>query len=145
LPSCWFTVLTGFDSLDIVLVYPGKTTESDMQDKQKVTLYLPPELHRQLKIRAAVASEAMSTLAEKALIFYLTHPEVVEQVEEAHGQAHRIYNCPGCTTPVVLRDGELAPLDQPSGVLLEDELPLGEKVQVGSTGGSSNQETLVPC
>ncbi|NDJ17743.1 hypothetical protein [Myxacorys almedinensis] len=117
-----------------------------MQDKQKVTLYLPPELHRQLKIRAAVASEAMSTLAEKALVFYLTHPEVVEQVEAAHGQAHRVYNCPGCTTPVVLRDGELAPLGQQSDeILLEEGLPAGEKIQVGAASESSNQETLVPC
>jgi hypothetical protein len=143
--SCWFTVLTVYDSLYIVLVYPGKTTERDMQDKQKVTLYLPPQLHRQLKIKAAVASEAMSTLAEKALIFYLTHSEVVEQVEEAHGQAHRIYNCPGCTTPVVLRDGELAPLGQQSEISLEEELPVGERVQVGAASGSSSQETLVPC
>lgn len=144
MPSCWFSGLTVQDSVDIVLTYPGKTTERDMQDKQKVTLYLPPELHRQLKIGAAVASEAMSTLAEKALIFYLTHPDVVEQVEEAHGQAHRVYNCPGCTTPVVLRDGELAPLGQPSEILVEESFPVA-KVQVGASSESSNQETLVPC
>jgi hypothetical protein len=103
-----------------------------MQDKQKVTLYLPPELHRKLKIQAAVTSEAMSTLAERALIFYLTHPEVVEQIEETHGQAHRIYNCPSCTAPVVLKDGEMVPMGDESGILLEDELPTVEKVQVGS-------------
>ena len=36
-------------------------------DKQKVTLYLPPELHHQLKLRAAVDHESMSVIAERAL------------------------------------------------------------------------------
>jgi hypothetical protein len=114
-----------------------------MQDKQKVTLYLPPELHRQLKIKSAVSSEAMSTLAEKALLFYLTHSDVVEQVE-AHGHTHQIYGCPSCAASVVVRDGELVALGQQPGVLLEGELPAMEKVQVGA-GSSTNQETLVPC
>jgi hypothetical protein len=113
-----------------------------MQDKQKVTLYLPPELHRKLKIQAAVTSEAMSTLAERALIFYLTHPEVVEQVEETHGQAHRIYNCPSCTTSVVLKDGEMVSLGQEPGMLLEDELPTVDKVQVSSP---NEEKLVVPC
>jgi hypothetical protein len=38
-----------------------------MQDKQKITLYLPPELHRQLKIKSAMELEPMSVIAEKAL------------------------------------------------------------------------------
>jgi hypothetical protein len=115
-----------------------------MQDKQKVTLYLPPELHRQLKIRAAVSAEAMSALAEKALIFYLTHPEVVEQLEEAHGQSHRIYNCPECTTPVVLKDGEIVPLGKQPGVIADKELPVKEVQKVGSAGNQGEGE-LVPC
>jgi predicted HicB family RNase H-like nuclease len=49
-----------------------------MQSKQKVTLYIPPQLHRKLKIKAAVESEPMSSLAEKAIIFYLNNPEVVD-------------------------------------------------------------------
>ena len=110
-----------------------------MQDKQKVTLYLPPELHRKLKIQAAVTSEAMSTLAERALIFYLTHPEIVDQIEETHGQTHRIYDCPSCATPVVLKDGEMVSLGDEPGILLEDELPTVDKVQVGSP----NEEKLV--
>lgn len=115
-----------------------------MQDKQKVTLYLPPELHRQLKIRAAVAAEAMSALAEKALIFYLTHPEVVEQLEEAQGQAHRIYNCPECTTPVVLKDGDIVSLGNQPGVMAEERIP-AEKQKVGSAAGSQGEGELVPC
>ncbi|MGG6269603.1 MULTISPECIES: hypothetical protein [unclassified Leptolyngbya] len=105
-----------------------------MQDKQKVTLYLPPELHRKLKIQAAMSSEAMSILAERALNFYLTYPEVVEQQEEAHGQTHRIYDCPSCTTPVVLRNGELTPLGQ-QGSILQDEL----------STVSIEEKVVVPC
>jgi hypothetical protein len=113
-----------------------------MQDKQKVTLYLPPELHRQLKIQSAVSSEAMSALAERALSFYLTHSEVVEQYEGNHGQTHRIYNCPSCTSPAVLKDGELIALGRQSGVIVDDELATVEKVPVGS---SSGEKVVVPC
>ena len=116
-----------------------------MQDKQKVTLYLPPELHRQLKIRAAVAAEAMSALAEKALIFYLTHPETVEQLDEAHGQAHRIYSCPECTSPVTLKDGEIVPLGKQPGITVDEELPVGKPQKVASTAGNQGEGELVPC
>lgn len=133
MPSCWLTVLTALNLPDIVFAYPGKTTESSMQDKQKVTLYLPPELHRKLKIQAAMSSEAMSILAERALNFYLTYPEVVEQQEEAHGQTHRIYDCPSCTTPVVIRNGELTALGQSS--VLQDEL----------STVSIEEKVVVPC
>ncbi|MGG6287111.1 hypothetical protein ACQ4M3_36620 [Leptolyngbya sp. AN03gr2] len=126
--------MTASNLADIVFAYPGKTTESSMQDKQKVTLYLPPELHRKLKIQAAMSSEAMSILAERALNFYLTYPEVVEQQEEAHGQTHRIYDCPSCTTPVVLRNGELTPLGQ-QGSILQDEL----------STVSIEEKVVVPC
>lgn len=50
-----------------------------MQNKQKVTLYIPPKLHRQLKIRAAVDTESMSAIVEKAIAFYMEHSEVVEE------------------------------------------------------------------
>jgi hypothetical protein len=135
---CWLTVLTAPNLADIVFAYPGKTTESSMQDKQKVTLYLPPELHRKLKIQAAMSSEAMSILAERALNFYLMYPEVVEQQDEAHGQTHRIYDCPSCTTPVVLRNGELTALGQ-HGSVLQDEL---STVTIGSP---SEEKVVVPC
>jgi len=50
-----------------------------MQAKQKVTLYLSPELHRRLKIRAAIDAEPMSELAERAIVFYLAHPELMKE------------------------------------------------------------------
>jgi hypothetical protein len=117
-----------------------------MQDKQKVTLYLPPELHRQLKIRAAVDSETMTDIAQRAIVFYLSHPEVVEQCEAFHGQAHRVYECPDCSSPVALRDGEIVSLRQQPGVQLgEGELSLNP-AKVGSVGVDSQGEgELVPC
>jgi len=91
-----------------------------MQDKHKVTLYLPPELHRQLKIRSAVELEAMSAIAERAIIFYLEHSEIVDEVEASHGQVHRVYSCPECATSLVIRQGDVMSLEQQAGILLED-------------------------
>ncbi|MGG6292793.1 hypothetical protein ACQ4M4_00095 [Leptolyngbya sp. AN02str] len=117
-----------------------------MQDKQKVTLYLPPELHRKLKISAAVESEPMSALAEKAIWFYLSHPDVVEEVQASQGHNHQVYACPGCESSYIIRDGELKPLAQQAAILLDDE----ELVSgVASTAPGSNwhqgEEELVPC
>ncbi|MBC6417919.1 MAG: hypothetical protein GDA44_03565 [Prochloron sp. SP5CPC1] len=63
----------------IVETYLGKPINREMQNKQKVTLYIPPKLHRQLKIRAAVDTESMSAIAEKAIAFYMEHSEVAEE------------------------------------------------------------------
>ncbi|MFW6264123.1 MAG: hypothetical protein ACOC3E_01195 [Cyanobacteriota bacterium] len=116
-----------------------------MQDKQKVTLYIPPGLHRQLKIRSAVDTESMSAIVEKAIQFYLKHPEVVEEVEANHGQTHRVYLCPECDSTVVNRDGELVSLTNQPGVLSE-ELPV-EQVheEVNHHSDSQGEEELVPC
>jgi hypothetical protein len=114
-----------------------------MQDKQKVTLYLPPGLHRQLKIRAAVDLDSMSAMVEKAIVFYLRHPEVVEEVEASYGKTHRVYSCPNCSTSVVLQDGEIVSLDNQPGIL-SDELPV-EKVREEARTDSQGEEELVPC
>ena len=90
-----------------------------MEDKQKVTLYLPPQLHRQLKIRSAVDADSMSNIVERAVEFYLNHSDVVDGVE-SHGSTHQIYNCPECEHPVVLRDGAMVAIRQQSGLLAED-------------------------
>jgi hypothetical protein len=90
-----------------------------MEDKQKVTLYLPPQLHRQLKIRSAVDADSMSNIVERAVEFYLNHSDVVDGVE-SHGSTHQVYNCPECEHPVVIRDGAMVALGQQSGLLTED-------------------------
>jgi hypothetical protein len=87
------------------------------ESKQKVTLYLPPELHRKLKIRSAVDDQPMSALAEEALLFYLEHPDVVEGKV---GQAHQVYACPQCDTALILRDQELRTL--PRSVQVKEEV-----------------------
>lgn len=116
-----------------------------MQDKHKVTLYLPPELHRQLKVRSAVDLEPMSAIAERALVFYLEHPEVIDDVEAAHGQVHRVYNCPSCSSSLVLQEGEMVPLqEQPT--ILADDSSAAARVQEGYPDSDQHDEgKLVPC
>jgi hypothetical protein len=93
-----------------------------MQDKQKVTLYLPPELHRELKIKAAVEADPMSTLAERAIAFYLHHSDIVDEVEASHGSTHQVYSCPECASPVVLREQALVALNVQPGLIAEESL-----------------------
>ncbi|MDX2212209.1 MAG: hypothetical protein SFY66_02860 [Oculatellaceae cyanobacterium bins.114] len=113
-----------------------------MQDKTKVTLYLPPELHRQLKIRAAVEAEPMSAIAERAIVFYLTHPGVVDEVEMSHGRTHQVYSCPGCESPLVLREGEMVALQEQSAVLVDEEISVA-KVGVPVTPEQQGEQELV--
>jgi hypothetical protein len=113
-----------------------------MQDKQKVTLYLPQELHRQLKIRAAVDLETMTEIAQKAIDFYLTHSEVVERYEDSHGQSHRLYSCPECSSSVVLRGGELASLRSRSASQVVEELSMDVVIGAAAPQG---EDKLVPC
>lgn len=116
-----------------------------MQDKHKVTLYLPPKLHSQLKIRSAVDLEPMSAIAERAIVFYLEHPEVIDEVEASHGQVHRIYSCPSCSTSLVLREGEMSSLQDQPAVLAEDGASV-TRVQEGCSDPEQHDEgELVPC
>jgi hypothetical protein len=110
-----------------------------MQEKQKVTLYLQPDLHRQLKIQAAIADEPMSSLAQKAIGFYLTHPEVVEQVEDIHGQTHQIHHCPACEAAVVLRDGVLVGIGAQPTILPE----IAEELMMANA--DQGAIALIPC
>ena len=117
-----------------------------MQEKQKVTLYRPPELHRELKIKAAVDSESMSTIAEKALAFYIKHSGVVEEVESSYGRSHRVYTCPVCSSSAIIRDGEMVALENQPTVLAENEMSPVEQVQkVNTTHEHEPEEQLVPC
>lgn len=116
-----------------------------MQDKQKVTLYLPPGLYRQLKIRAAVDLDSMSAMVERAIVFYLHNSEMVDEVEASYGKTHQVYTCPECTSSVVLKGGEMVSLESQPRILAE-ELPV-EKVreEVSSRTDSQGEEELVPC
>ncbi|MFM8293480.1 MAG: hypothetical protein ACKN9E_02890 [Microcystaceae cyanobacterium] len=117
-----------------------------MQDKQKVTLYLLPGIHRQLRIRSAIDAESMSAIVEKAVEFYLKYPEKVEAAEsEAYGKTHQVHICPECDAAMVMRDGQMVSLkNQPS--VLTDELSL-ESLEKSSltTDVEAKAELLVPC
>ena len=114
-----------------------------MQAKQKVTLYLSPEIHKRLKIRSAIDSEPMSELAERALVFYLANSELVEEVEGVYGRTHRVYSCPTCESSLVFRDGELLALGNQSGVIGKEHLAI-EEMQPDETN-QKGEEELVPC
>ncbi|BAQ64646.1 hypothetical protein [Geminocystis sp. NIES-3709] len=114
-----------------------------MQEKQKVTLYLPPTLHRQLKVKAAIDTDSMSALVEKAISFYLKHPDTVEEVEASYGKTHQVHVCPECDAAMVMRDGEMISLkNQPS--IVDEEFPLiGECSEI--TANKEGKEELIPC
>lgn len=115
-----------------------------MQTKQKVTLYLSPELHRKLKIRSAVDSEPMSELAERALFFYLANSELVDELEaSAYGRTHRVYSCPNCESSLVLRDGDLVALGNQPGLIGQEHLPMDELAKEETH--PKGEEELVPC
>jgi len=114
-----------------------------MQEKQKVTLYLPPTLHRQLKVKAAIDTDSMSALVEKAISFYLKHPEAVEELEASHGKTHQVHVCPECNAAMVMRDGDMISLkNQPN--IVDEEFPLiGETTEISKS--TEGQEELIPC
>ena len=116
-----------------------------MQDKQKVTLYLPPGIHRQLKIRAAIDEHSMSALVERAVDFYLKHPDKVEEVESAaHGKTHQVHVCPECNAAMVMREGKMVSLkNQPS--VITDDFTLDIRETVSTNTETSGEEALVPC
>ena len=115
-----------------------------MQSKQKVTLYIPPALHRQLKIKAAVDVESMSALVEKAIAFYMKYPEKVEEIESSvQGKTHQVHFCPECSAAVVMRQGEMVSLSSQAGKTAEQS-PL--KVASKAEGSDEfNEGELVSC
>lgn len=115
----------------------------DQQKATKVTLYLPQDLHRQLKIRSAVDGEPMSTLAERALEFYLSHSEVVEE-HSGHGVTYRTYSCPSCDDAVVVRDGELVAVKDVIGAAHQSELRV-DMVEVVAESSRPEEGQLVHC
>ena len=118
-----------------------------MQSKQKVTLYIPPELHKKLKIKAAVDVESMSALVGRAIAFYMQFPEKVEEIEASvHGKTHQVHLCPECDAPMVMRDGELVSLNDRDN-LIDDSISLGVSRQTQNTESSEkpNEGELVSC
>ena len=95
-----------------------------MPAKQKVTLYISDDLHRQFKIRSAVDGETMSSMAQRAIEFYLGHAELIESSAETQGQTHRIHTCPECSAAVAVREDGLALIGHHSERQVENLLGL---------------------
>jgi len=114
-----------------------------MQDKQKVTLYLPDDLHHQLKIRSAVDREPMSALAQKALDFYLTHSEVVESFRE-YGQTHRVYSCPSCAAALTVGSDGLSAVKAHAAVQSDSDIEEGVSQRLSERGSDSVVPDVVP-
>ncbi|NJL97674.1 MAG: hypothetical protein HC924_01990 [Synechococcaceae cyanobacterium SM2_3_2] len=106
--------------LAVDLVDPSQSPEDESASKQKVTLYLPAALYRQLKTRAAVEMETMSAVTEKALHFLIEHPETVEGVM---GRTHQLHHCPACAHPFVIQGDEVVSVQSSprSGWILDDD------------------------
>jgi len=111
------------------------------EEKQKVTLYLPQDLHRQLKIKAAVDLETMTDIAQRAIFFYLSHPNLVDQYSEGYGHTHRVYSCPECSTSVVIREGEMVSVQGNGSALAEESLVNRSK---SLNADSQDESELVP-
>ena len=68
----------------------------------------------------------MSTLAERAIAFYLHHSDVVDEAEFSHfGSAHQVYSCPECASAVVLREQELVALNVQPSLIADEGLAVG--------------------
>ncbi len=108
-----------------------------LEGKQKVTLYLPASLYRQLKVRSAVEMDSMSALTEKALAFLLEHPEAVEG---ALGRTHQLHHCPACAHPFVVRGDDVVSMQSSSGTgwILDDDWDSAQQMP-------EQQDTLVTC
>lgn len=116
-----------------------------MQEKQKVTLYIPPELHRRLKIQAAVASKPMSAIVERAVVLYLDNPEALDRLDASYGRTHQIHVCPECDSSLVVKGGELASLKGQPTVLPEEDLPVKRVKSLDASTAQPGEEELVPC
>ncbi|KPQ33250.1 MAG: hypothetical protein HLUCCA11_19030 [Phormidesmis priestleyi Ana] len=120
-----------------------------MSAKQKVTLYIPDELHRQFKIRSAVDGETMSSIAQRAIEFYLENAHLVESASElsdcAQGQAHRIHSCPSCSASIAIRAGKAALIAAHSEQPFDDLIELDKITELSSDTRSPDEGELVTC
>ncbi len=115
-----------------------------MQDKQKVTLYLPPGIHRQLRIRSAIDTESMSAIVERAIDFYLKHPEIIDAEDaSSYGKTHQVHICPECDAAMVMRDGQMVSLKNQPSVLNNEDVPT--EISQPSPIISEEDKVLIPC
>ena len=120
-----------------------------MPDKQKVTLYISDELHRQFKIRSAVDGETMSSMAQRALEFYLGNAELVDNVgdhgSEVYGKAHQVHSCPQCSAAVALRGDGLSLVHEHSEHVVGELSGLDCIPSLERNFDSSDEGELITC
>ena len=116
-----------------------------MSAKQKITLYIPDDLHRQFKIRSAVDGETMSSIAQRAIEFYMGHADVVEGSGKVQGQAHCIHFCPQCDASVALRQDSLVLIQSHATRESEEIINLDRIVELNSDACSPDEGELIPC
>ena len=117
-----------------------------MPDKQKVTLYLSDDLHRQFKIRSAVDGETMSSMAQKALQLYQSTAALVEGSAEIHGHAHQIHNCPQCSAAVTLKGNKLSLIREYAQVPTDELIGMSQisGLSAGSVGDDADCDSRSP-
>jgi hypothetical protein len=86
----------------------------------------------------------MSSIAQRAIVFYLENPEVVDEMGSHYGQTHRVYSCPECASSVFMEEGELVSLQNQPGIIADTELPM-KRVKINSSPAQPGEEELVPC
>lgn len=116
-----------------------------MPAKQKITLYISDDLHKQFKIRSVIDGETMSSIAQRAIEFYLANPEAVDDSGTVHGQTHRIHACPKCAAPVALRDDGLALIASSSEPSFEDLTKLAQVPELNCDSLSPDEGELIGC
>ncbi|MEB3357193.1 MAG: hypothetical protein VKK04_10730 [Synechococcales bacterium] len=63
-----------------------------------------------------------------------------------HGQTHRVYACPECTSSLVIRDGEMEVAHRRAGIISDEALSVGHHVEGGYPDPEQHdREELVPC
>ncbi len=88
----------------------------------------------------------MSSIAKRAIDFYLAHGDVVaESLESSFGQSHRIHSCPSCASLMVLREGELVEVGQLAGSSHSSALDEAIVPEVVTGSGSREEGELVVC
>ena len=86
----------------------------------------------------------MSDLTERALDFYLTNSELVEEISAStFGRTHRVYSCPACNSSLVLRSGQLVDLGTQPAIVGQEHLPVDEMPEEKTH--PKGEEELVPC
>lgn len=115
--------------------------QKSAESKQKVTLYVSPQLHRRLKISSAAQMESMSALTERAVSFYLAHADLVDGTL---GSTHQVHQCPACENSFVLRDGR--PQLLPTAGILDDTDAVAEvSTFTAEESDDRRRDELVTC